>query len=126
MELDSVKFISHTFCSHEYCAYPDKAIIIINKERMERIVNLSKIAGELKVYEITEFDYTPEWIEVGEADPDWSIDCSILKVSDDSFLYVGYLKHVPCDAKVTTRSITIERLKRKWRNLSTPTARPSR
>lgn len=112
--MKTIKFVVDVSCNDQYCdSRPDKAVILIDKERMDRIIELSEMAKKHDVYQISEFDYTPEWIETGVKDSDLRIEASMLRVTDDSFSYIAFIKHT--DIEVWTKTIYIKRLKRKWR-----------
>ena len=94
-------------CTNEHAEYPIKAAITLDKKQVARIRKLAKTVKRLKVYCIEEFDYTPEWQDDEGNESDCRIDCAMLKVTDDSFQWRAYLKHVD-NAELSTDSIGLD------------------
>jgi hypothetical protein len=110
------RFIREVTTSHEFCdTRPDQATIDIDERLAKRILRLNKAVKRLGVYQITEFDYTPDWAETGIKEPDWRVDCSILEVSDDHFHWSALIKHT--NIELLTNAIYIKELLKKFPHL---------
>jgi hypothetical protein len=76
---------------------PSNARIEINSELLKRIRKLSKTVKELEAYCMEDWDVTPEFLGTNNDDggyKDWdrTIETLRLKVDNDSFRWVGYIK----------------------------------
>lgn len=110
----SIRFVREVRCGDEYAdVRPDKAHITVSPELAKRILSLAKEVKRLGVYKVVEFDYTPDWKEQGVKEPDWSIDCVTLNVTDEGFFWDAYIKHT--NILLETERVTLADLKKKMR-----------
>ena len=110
------RFIRKVTTSNEYVdSRPDKATIDIDERLAKRILRLARQVKRLGVYKISEFDYTPDYLETGVKNPDWHVDCVILEVSDDHFHWSALIKHT--NIELLTQAIYIKELLKKFPNL---------
>ena len=101
------RFKRNVFCNDEYCdTRPDKVTIDIDEKLARRILRLNKAVIRLGVYQIQEFNYTPDFREAGVKVPDWRLDCVILEVSDCIFRWTALIKHTSIEVFIDGISIT--------------------
>jgi len=112
----TARFIREVTTGHEFCdSRPDKATVTIDERFAKRILRLAKLVKRLGVYQITEFNYTPDFYETGVKEPGWTLDCVILEVSDDHFHWSALIKHTSIE--VLTTAIYIKDLLKKFPHL---------
>jgi len=110
-----------TVVLNEYASdTPSHARIVIDRKMRNRIAKLQAAVRKLKVYEISEWDYTPEYLtgpddgEEGDYSP-WEsgssgcMDSLTMRVQDDGVYWHGFVKHT--DLMVETERIDIKELK---------------
>lgn len=89
--------IKEVYCHDEYVDdKPTAADVDIDLSFINRVLLLNKTVKKLKVYKISEFDFSPEWLtEDEERDVPWdgSIDVLTLDVTDNELHWSGYIKH---------------------------------
>ena len=112
----TARFFRDVYCNDEYTdSRPDKATIVIDERLARRILKFARLVKRLGVYQIQEFDYTPDWYESGVQEPDWRLDCVTLDVADDHFKWTGLIKHTSIE--VSTNAIYIKDLLKKFPHL---------
>lgn len=90
----TVRFTRNVNCNDDYTdTRPDKVVIPVDENFATRILQLAKTVERLGVYQIVDFDYTPNWKQSGVKEPDWTVDCVTIHVMDDCFNYTALIKH---------------------------------
>lgn len=94
---------------------PTHARIELNKNQIERIKKLSQVVKRHKVTYIAEWDCSPEFFVLDEAEEDpeikpWdgSVECEMLVVRDTNFYWKGVIKHT--DIRYETDIFSIKEL----------------
>ena len=96
----------------DYTNIPASARICIEPELLNRIKVLSCEVKRLKVYEISLFDNTPDWLSSAKGDAnvfyDDQVECCILHIGDKRIHWSGYIKHT--DVLVETLALELDKL----------------
>jgi len=108
-----IKYRLNIYIADEYQTDPTHADITLTPELIKRIRQLNKAVNKLKVWQIQEFDCTPVWLVQNNDEEyvEWtegSIDTATLCVENDSFKWIGYIKHT--NIEVSVESISIKEL----------------
>jgi hypothetical protein len=94
-----------------YADGPNAAVIKMSPGLLRRVRSLTKCVKKLKVWQIRDFDYTPEFkfkMEENLEDEDTSIDTLLLQVTDMSIGWSGYIKHT--DVEISTDDLNLKEI----------------